>query len=130
MFANDESGWATQIDDDKAIIDNIPFADEFNYGDVVRFKRNVLGRQMAYAVIERKYPFKTAYNYAEPYPETFDRLYEVWKDHDIILEGIVEGLCVVAHKIGDEPLTIALAAGISIVPHGTQPKLTKPTELS
>jgi hypothetical protein len=121
-FASDESGWGQLIEEGRVLINNIPYTDRLNIGDLVEVEE-VDGLLTVKRVLKRQLEGKTAVEYPAPHRENYSKLFTAWRNAGMRCEGIIEGLALVAHHKNQDPMAIAAAAGVTATLHSSQPEL-------
>ena len=95
-YSDGETGWAYSLGDGLAVIANIPMAENLNIddlvemttdGDLPRIKR----------VLQRTFNRKTILRYPAPHQENFSKLVKYLHARGCKVEGMYNGVCVVAH---------------------------------
>jgi hypothetical protein len=122
-FDEGETGWGREVEPGRVLIDNIPISDRLNIDDLVEVDPKETGFLNIIRVLERAFPGKTAIRYSEPYKETYGKLYKAWHDAGMKCEGPFEGLVIVAHQAGQDPVKVALDAGVTVTLNDPQPAL-------
>jgi hypothetical protein len=121
-YASNETGWAERLDENRARIANVPYVSGLNIDDVVELHPDQRdGYPIAGAVLVNVFPRKTALNYPTPYRQNFKKMAEALHAMGCRAEGVVEGLCIVAHGVACDPLSVAKEAGINASLFEVQP---------
>jgi hypothetical protein len=112
-FADDETGWAERLEGNRARIANVPYVHGLNIDDVVELHPGSPGDlPIAGDVLINEFPCKTALDYPAPHNENFKRIAAALHAKGCKVEGVVAGLCIVAHKNDVHPLRAAREAGV------------------
>lgn len=131
-FGDKETGWALELEPGLVEINNIPLSDALNIGDVVKVRPAKSRPELleVVRVVSRKYAKKTALAYGKPHGATFRALAKLLRHAHMKVEGMVDGLMLVAHGEDQDPLQIAVAAGLDVTPFSSQPSLEPIAKLS
>ena len=124
VYEEGETGWAEMLDGDRARIENIPFGDRLNIDDVVSIERRD-GRLYAEKILSRTFPKKTALDYDEPHDKTYAKICSALHAAEMKVEGVVDGICIVAHRLDQDPVSVCQQAGVPVRLHETQPDLAE-----
>lgn len=121
-FADDETGWAEKLEGRRARIANVPYVNGLNIDDVVELHPGPPGDfPIAGDVLINEFPGKTALNYPPPHNENFKMVVEALHAKGCKVEGVVAGLCIVAHKEDIDPLRAARETGVEATLFEVQP---------
>jgi hypothetical protein len=129
VYEEGETGWADDLGDNRARIANLPIADDLNIDDVVSLKR-VDGRLYVDKVVSRTFAKKTALEYDEPHHETYAKIWSALKQAGMKIEGLMEGHCLVAHRLDQDPVAVCKTAGVEVRLYRSQPRLAEIGALS
>jgi hypothetical protein len=121
-FADDETGWAEKLEGRRARIANVPYVNGLNIDDVVELHPGPPGDfPIAGDVLVNEFPGKTALNYPPPFTVNFKILVVALEAKGCKVEGVVPGLCIVAHKGDCDPLRLANDGGVDATLFEVQP---------
>lgn len=124
VYEEGETGWAAYLGNDEARIANIPFGDRLNIDDRVALKW-LNGRLQVDRVLSRTFHKKTALDYNPPYNETYTKIWPSLQKAGMKVEGVYDGVCVVAHQPDQDPVSVCQQAGVRVRLHETQPDLAE-----
>lgn len=97
VYEKGEVGWAVDLGEGLARIDNVPGGAALRYGDIVEVEHKE-GRLWAGRVVVREYTHMTGFNYSPETQEVYSVLARAIRDAGAIPEGMVPGVCKVNHK--------------------------------
>lgn len=114
-YSETESGWAEVLDGNRARIANVPYTERLNIDDVVELLHGGRGgRLRAGRVLKRAFPRKTGITYPEPHHDNFAVIVRELDGRGCRVEGVVHGVCVVAHCAEIEPVSVMRAIGMDV----------------
>jgi len=106
MFGEGESGWAIDLEDGTAEINNVPLEGRLNLGDVVKIEkvdsidhRGPVSFRKAGELVRRKYAFKTGFEY-EADKEVAQKIADAARALGWHAEGMVLGMMMLARPAG------------------------------
>jgi len=124
QFSPGETGWGREIETGRVVIANIPLTDALNIDDLVEVDTTPRkGAIEIVRVLKRVFECKTAVDYPTPHKENYAKIREAWHAAGMKCEGMIPGLVIIAHHENQNPVQIAINAGVAAALHPTQPDL-------
>jgi hypothetical protein len=117
-YAADETGWAKDLGDGRAVIANHPLSGGLGFMDIVKLEEQNSGgyRPAITEVLQETFPCKTALRYTfeneDDAKELYGQIYDAFKKHMIFIEGYCAGMLCASHREEDDILGILEAEGV------------------
>lgn len=93
-----EYGWVKVLGDGRAVILNVPVAEDLLPFDVVTLKPADDGGLEVGRVVWRAFDKKTSIKYPTPHRDNFERIAEALREEGFVVEGLTRGHLGVAHQ--------------------------------
>ena len=112
-YGEGETGWAKWLGDGKARIANLPISGLLNIDDVVEVVEREDRLEIA-RVVSSVFACRTTVAYPEPFERNYWTLRGALEALDCKVEGMVEGLAVVAHQESVNPVAVLKKLGLKL----------------